>query len=232
MKNELEVFDNHLMDGLLFCKRVYDLFDKIKSNPNGIKRIRLRKDTVVKKLIEELIPIARYIQTRYSQGRRLKIRWIDGGQHYDAKLLSTGFLVDMQMVPKKQYIEVTTAVHENDHVSRKLIVEKGGSFGTKGIVINKKPKSIISNPYVYRNGEAQIDLKDRILARIKAKNKINYPSETVLVIQCILDTLLIQHEWDEAINELRGTQFSHNFSEVFLFDSNHHYSATIYGNIV
>ena len=88
MKTDLSKFDNRLMNGLLFCKRTYDLFHKIRNSPNGIQRLRLRKGRLEKKLIEELIPISRYIQARYQQGRQLKIRWLDGGQNYDAKMLA------------------------------------------------------------------------------------------------------------------------------------------------
>lgn len=183
MKPDISVFDNHLMNGLLFCKRVYDLFAHIRSSPGGIKRLRLRKGKIEKKLIEELIPIARYVQARYSQGRQLKVRWVDGDQHYDATLLSAGPMADKRLVPKRQFVEVTTAVHESDHFSRRLIDEHGGAFSVKGIELKQKPKKVVSNPYVYTNDEAQNDLANRILGRIEAKTEIDYPSKTVLVIQ-------------------------------------------------
>jgi hypothetical protein len=133
MKPDISVFDNHLMNGLLFCKRVYDLFANIRSSPEGIKGLRLRNGKIEKKLIEELIPIARYVQARYSHGRQLKVRWVDGCQHFDAKLLSAGPMADRRLVPKRQFIEVTTAVHEYDHFSRRLIDEQGGTFSVKGM---------------------------------------------------------------------------------------------------
>src|SRR5712692_12083084 len=119
MPPDLKELDNHVLNGLYFCKKVYDLFEQIRKTPDGIKRLRLRKSKNEKKLIEELIPIARYVQARYSQGRRLKIRWIDGGQQYDARLLSSGALVDNRLASRRQCIEVTTAVHENDHLLRR-----------------------------------------------------------------------------------------------------------------
>jgi len=79
-------FDNHLMNGLDFCKKAYGLFEEIRRTPNGIERLRLRKGRLEKKLIEELLPIARYIQARYSHRRQIKVRWIDGKQNYDARL--------------------------------------------------------------------------------------------------------------------------------------------------
>ena len=54
----LSSFDNRLMDGLLFCKRVNDCFAQIRDGPKGKERLRLRRGRIEKKLIEELVPIA------------------------------------------------------------------------------------------------------------------------------------------------------------------------------
>jgi hypothetical protein len=116
------------MNGLDFCKKAYGLFEEIRKSPNGVERLRLRKNKLEKKLIEELLPIARYIQARYSHGRQLKVRWRDGMQNYDARLLSSGFLVDIQMLSKSEYAEVTTAVHENDHIARRIAHKNGRVF--------------------------------------------------------------------------------------------------------
>jgi len=88
-------FDGRLLDGLLFCKRVYDLFEQILNGPHGLTNIRLRPSKEVKRLIEELIPIAQYIQRHYSVGRRIKVRWLSGSQSYDAVILSSGSMVDV-----------------------------------------------------------------------------------------------------------------------------------------
>jgi hypothetical protein len=60
----LTSFGNRLMHGLLFCKRVNDWFEQIQSGPNGKERLRLRQGRDDKKLVEELLPIAKYIQAR------------------------------------------------------------------------------------------------------------------------------------------------------------------------
>lgn len=133
----LSNFDNRLMDGLLFCKRVNDWFVQIREGPNGKERLRLRKgqDQSEKKLVEELIPIAQYIQSRYNPGRRLKVRWMKGNQQFDARLSSSGGFVDHGFVPKSQFIEVTTVVHENDHLRRRLLNDGVPTFGVKGNIV-------------------------------------------------------------------------------------------------
>jgi hypothetical protein len=229
MKPDLTEFDNRLMDGLDFCKKVYTVFECIRKSPDATKRLRLRKAKIDKKLIEELIPIARYVQERYSHGRQLKVRWIDDyGQHYDACLLSSGVLVDRGLVPKRQYVEVTMAVHEKEHVSRRLLDEQSHVFAVKGIYLDKHTKKHVSQPYLYTKQEAENELTSKILERIEAKNQIKYPGKTALVIQCVMDTLFSEDEWGHAIDQVKKADINHRFYEVFIFDSNRHYSATIH----
>jgi len=229
VNSTLADFDNHLINGLDFCKKAYGLFEQVRRSSNGVERLRLRKGKLEKKLVEELLPIARYVQARYSHGRQMKVRWKDGTQSYDARLLSTGALVDLHLSPKSQYVEVTTAVHENDHIARSISNKNGHVFGVKGIQKDPHTRKYISEPYVYTNEELSEDLAQKILERIKAKTKIKYPADTTLIIQCFLDTLFFEDEWEYAIQKVKDSGVEHRFREIFLFDSNHHYAATLYG---
>lgn len=230
MNYTLPDFDNRLMNGFDFCKKAYSLFEEIRRGPNGVERLRLRKGKLEKKLIEELLPIARYIQAIYNHGRQVEVRWKDGNQNYDAYLLFSGALVDIRQAPKNQFVEVTTAVHENDHISRYMLNKDGRVFGAKGIKKHPESGEYASEPYVYTNSELSEDLATRILGRIAAKAKIKYPANTSLIIQCFLDTLFLEDEWDYAIAKVKDDTVDHTFREIFVFDSNHHYAATLYGS--
>ena len=151
-------FDNRLMDGLLFCKRVNDWFEQIQRGPNGTERLRLRKSGSDKKLLEELLPIAKYIQARYGPGRRLKVRWQRGDQQYDARLITSGGFVDHGFIPKRQFIEITSVVHENDHLLRRALHQGIPTFGVKGVSLDRKTKTIASHAHTY----AQIRSQRRI----------------------------------------------------------------------
>jgi hypothetical protein len=146
---ELSTFDGQLLDGLDFCRKVYDLFDQVQAGPDGIAKLRLRPTKSEKRLIEELIPIARYVQARYREGRRIQVRWFGGSKPYDAVLRSSGGLVEHRMAPRKLFVEVTTAVHQNEYLARHLLHEKGGSFGVKGISRDQKTGNIISKPTMH-----------------------------------------------------------------------------------
>lgn len=226
----LAKFDNHLMDGLLFCKMAYSVFANIRKQENGIERIRLRNDKLSKKLIEEILPLARYIQARYNLGQQIKVRWVDGNQKYDARILFSGGLVEHLYTPKNQYVEITTAVHEKDHILRRLINEGRPTFGVKGIEKMSGVKGYQSHPYVYRNDEAEVDLSNKILEMIQVKDAKDYPFGTVLIVQCFLSRGLLQDEWDHAINLVKNNIVAHKFYEIFLFDANHQYSSTLFGD--
>src|SRR5690348_3189352 len=102
-KKELrfEALDGILTDGLQFCSQVYDFFDRIWKTTDGIARLRLRPSSLEKRLIEELLPIAQYVQSRYRLGRRIKVRWLSGSQPFEAILWSAGGLVKHRMAPRK-----------------------------------------------------------------------------------------------------------------------------------
>lgn len=74
------------------------------------------------------------------------------------------------MAPRKLFVEVTTSVHPNEHLARRLLHERGGSFGVKGISRDKKTGVIFSEPHVYDGGEIATDLANQILERLKSKS--------------------------------------------------------------
>jgi hypothetical protein len=226
----LSTFDGRLLDGLGFCRKVYDWFDQTRQAPEGTAKLRLRPTKEVKRLVEELIPIARYIQARYREGRRIKVRWFSGSQPYDAVLWSSGPLVAKRFAPRRLLLEVTTSVHENEHLVRRLLHQKGGSFGVKGISRDRKTGEIISEPYVHSNDELSLDLADQIVARLRSKAEKQYPAGTVLIVNCVADNLILEDEWNEAINRVRRADLHRAFREVFLIETVMSYSATLHGD--
>jgi len=226
---DLSTFDGQLLDGLVFCRHVYDLFDQVRGGPNGIAKLRLRPMKVEKRLIEELIPIARYVQARYREGRRIKVRWFSGSQPYDAILWSSGALVKHRAAPRKLFVEVTTSVHQKEYLARRLLHERGGSFGVKGIFRDKKTGNIVSKPHVHSGDELETDLAGQILERLKAKSGKKYSPATVLVINCVPNTLILDSEWNGAIERVTKAQAHLLFREVFLLETLMSHSTTHYG---
>jgi hypothetical protein len=230
-KLDLSTFDGRLLDGLDFCRKVYELFNQTRAGADGIANLRLRPTKLEKRLIEELIPLSRYVQAGYREGRRIKVRWLSGSQPYDAILLLSGVFVEKGYAPKKLVIEVTTSVHQNEHLARELLHKQGHAFGLKGILRDKKSHAIVSTPYVTTNNERETDLATQIIARIESKSKKGYAPETVLIVYCVLNGVTLQDEWDEAVKRVTQADVHHAFKEVFLIDTGSaSYSATLYGD--
>lgn len=229
---DLSVVDDRLLDGLDFCGKVYDLFDEISRKPDGTARLRLLRSKTEQRLVGELLPLARYIQSRYREGRRIKVRWLSGSQPYDAILWSSGSLVERGGASRRVFVEVTTSVHPNEYLVRELLHQCGGSFGVKGIYREAKSRTIVSKPYVFNGGERSKDLAERILQRIKAKAKKSYPPATVLVVNCKpTSSLLLENEWKDAVEQVRNAELRIPFREVFLLDMLMSHTATLYGNV-
>lgn len=222
----LSSFDNHLMNGLEFCKKVYRFFEQIRKSPGGVQKLRVRGRSE-KKLVEELIPLAWYVQARSTPGRLLRVRWILGSQPYDAIMLSSGAVAEHGVVPKRQHIEITTVVHKNEHLLQSLINAQGYAFGVIGVSRDPKSKITISRPYVYDHREAEDKLTLQILATIKAKSAKAYPVGTVLVIRCVPEILILQDGWEYVVQQVQKADLQHGFCEIFLYESLYRYSATL-----
>lgn len=158
------------------------------------------------------------------------MRWFGGSQPYDAILWFSGALVKHGAAPRKAFIEVTTSVHQNEHLARRLLHERGGSFGVKGISQDKKTGEIVSKPHVHSNDELATDLAGQIVERLKSKSNKQYPSGTVLIVNCVPNSLILDSEWCEAINRVINTQVHLAFREVFLLESVMSHSTTLYGD--
>ena len=226
----LSALDDKLLDGLRFCTKVYDLFDQIRSEPDGLGKIRLLSTKREKRLLEELIPITQYIQARYHVGNRMKVRWLSGSQPYDAIIWTPLPMVNKGGMPRKITLEVTTSTHEFAHFARKQVHETGGSFGPKGIQIDKATRVPVSKPYVYSGGEHISDLALQIIGRLSAKVKKQYPPNTVLIINCETDGLIFADEWKAAIQQVEGLGIHKSFREVFIVASRGNHSACLWGS--
>lgn len=224
---ELAQLDDQLLDGLEFCSRVYTLFETIRREPDGPSRLRLRPSRLEKKLLEELMPICRYVQVAYRPGRYISVRWVDGNQRWDAELLQVGAYVGRNQYPAKAYLEVTCTMHPNEYLARELLDTKGVAFGSEGIR-RLKDGTIESIPTPFKNDEFittyAVSLKDRIAA----KSACDYPADTTLVVQCNLNTIYSPDEWNQLVNSVRESVSAAPFPEIYLYDPIGQHSASLY----
>jgi len=200
----LESLDDRLLDGLDFCNAAYNALDAIRSDPHGISELRLRRTRRAKKLLEEVLPLAAFIQGRYRPGCRLQIRWIGGNQSFDARVIYRGPLVDWKGIPKRQYLEVTTAVQQTEYLVRERLDSEGGSFTAAGTRRDSRTKKIISVPVVYEHADQVAELAALICNRVADKASRDYPPATSLLVHCDLGVVVLEDEWEELVRAVRA----------------------------
>ena len=226
MKNTLlQSLDNQLLDGLKFCSLVYEIFDRVRETPAGIEAIRMRRGKC-KKLIEELLPICKYIQAKYGQGRYISVKWSDGSQTYDAELSSVGAYVSRGSFPENSFLEVTCVVHPNDYLAREHINGAGTVFGLSGLA-RTHDHTIVSVPHAHLGDVFISDYADLVLAELAKKSAKPYPGGTTLVTQCWLNRPYVLSEWSKLESVLRARMPQHPFAELFIYDPVSEYSASI-----
>lgn len=214
----IAAIDGHMLDGLDFCGKVYELFESIRATNDGRSRLRMRASQVEKALVEELLPICKYVQTMYRAGRYISVKWVNGNQQFDAEVRQSGTYVNHGRFPANAHLEVTCIVHPNDYLSRELLDAGGVAFGVEGIAREKKTRKIKSEPFVRHNGDFIDSYCPLVLNQITKKAGINYPAETTLIVQCSLNTLYMPDEWEALVVKVRAGLPNHNFREIFVYD--------------
>ncbi|MCX7168264.1 MAG: hypothetical protein NTV11_18595 [Rhodocyclales bacterium] len=204
----------------------YALFEQILSTENGLSRLRMRKTKVEKKLIEELLPICKYVQAKYRECLYISVRWVDGSQQFDAEVVQAGAYVQKGYFPASAHLEATCVMHPNDYLSRELLDTTGGAFGLDGIR-RLKSGQIESKPVVRLNREFIQSYSKLVLKQIGKKAGIKYPPETTLIVQCSLNTLYMPEEWEALIASVRNGQPGHQFREIFMYDTVTEYSCSL-----
>lgn len=219
MNDPLVQFDGRLLDGLVYCAEVYALFERIREGTGGVERIRLRPTITEKRLMEELLPICRYLQTYYRVGRYISVRWINGSQSYDAELHQQGWYVDQGYYNPQAYLETTCAMHENEHWIRKLLNDGKPAYSPEGIEKQRR-QPVQSKPVVFTNDEHVLGFAPIVVSLIRKKCEIAYPEYTSLVVQCHLNSLYTSEEWKLLVSTVERELGSTPFREVLLFDGN------------
>jgi hypothetical protein len=227
-QSALAQFDGHLLDGLAFCSQVYALYESIRGGPDGVARMRMRPYRVDKKLLDELMPICRYVQASYRPGRYISVRWADGNQQCDAEIRQRGAYVGHNFYPAKGYLEVTCTMHPKEYLSRELLEKKGGGFGVEGMR-RLKGGDIESVPVGYSNMDFVDAYAELLLKQVAKKTRAPFPRNTTLIIQCTLNLLPYSpDEWSLLLSKVRPTLLKTSFREIYLYDTLYNHSDSVF----
>ena len=78
--------------------------------------------------------------------------------------------------------------------------------------------------------ELAADLAGQIIERLRIKSTKGYSPRTALIVNCVPNSLILDPEWEDAIERVTRVQLHLAFREVFLIESVMAYSATLYGD--
>lgn len=210
--------DGQLLDGLQFCAKAYALFEALRAEPGGIERLRLRSGKDEKRLLDEILPICRYVQTYYRPGRYISVRWVNGSQSYDAELTQAGDYVTHGYYEQNAFLEITNAMHPNEYWIWELLNQGKTAFAPEGID-PKRGTPLTSEPVVFTNSEHVLGFVPFVVSSIRKKMDIPYPENTSLIVQCLLNNLYVPSDWQLLVSEVEREIVATPFCEVLLMDS-------------
>ena len=213
----LDSFHNKWLGGFSFCQKAYSLFNQIQREDNGSERLSMRTSDLEKKLIEEILPIAKFVQIKTRPGNELKIKWMYGNQKFDAYFKQFGLYVENGFSIPKGHLEVTGVYHPKHYLARELSNKKEIFFGYDGLIRDKTTKNIHSSPNVRVNLEFVEEMAKAAIDQIKKKSEKSYPDNTTLVVECNLNIPYYDYEWHHFLCSVSENCQSHSFKEILLY---------------
>jgi hypothetical protein len=229
--SEIELADlsGRTLDGLAFCAQVYDLFDRIRATEGGPSDLRMRRGKDKKRLIEEVLPVCKYVQARYRQGHHINVTWVDGSQPFDARLDQRGGYVDRGIEPSVAYLEVTGAMHPNDYLLRERLDKDEFAFAPAGLSRDEKTGKIKSEAVGHSGLDHIHEFAGLVLGEIEKKAAKGYPAQTTLIVQCTLN-VFDPAEWHTLVAIVRGRlppEHRRRFREIFVCEHTLFWSDTL-----
>ncbi|MBO9685350.1 MAG: hypothetical protein J7598_01945 [Mitsuaria chitosanitabida] len=217
------------LDGLDFARTAFRLFDEVYNLADDGNTLRQRKGDVGR-LVEEVLPIARYLLSNYGAGQYIRVRWMRGSQQFDATVTAHGARIDHQVWPTEGALEVTTALHPNSYLMRELLNAKGGCFGLDGLSRLKDSdgsKAVSSVPTSHTNSDFVADMAGIVISAVRAKIAKRYPPGTTLIVSVELNNAYSPQEWEQLLRLVREERMEHSFRQVFLSADQGVYTANL-----
>lgn len=209
---DLVQFDGQWFDGLEFCRAVYEKFDEIRERPGGKSLLR-RRIGAAKQVVEELLPIAYFVQRTYRVGVYVDVRW-HRRQPYDAELSWRGDTVTMCGMNPASYLEVTSAAHPSDYLLRERLGVVGSAFAVEGL---RRNGSLVESTPIVRSGLTYVHaFAEIVLTEAKAKAGKDYPPGTTLIINCTPTTVFLPSDWDLLCDDVAKGFPVNEFRQVFI----------------
>jgi hypothetical protein len=204
----LQEFDNINFTALKFIEKVDTEFDKINCHKDyGYLARKRGKNREIKKFIEEILPLQKYLLFRLSNRMKAEtIKWQNGSQKGDA-ILNDG-----------EMIEITVAEHKKEYIIRENMNQGKPTFCAEGA---SKKKGVTDSIPLGKTPEDRINahtktIEDAINNKLAKYDKINS-----LVIYLNQDGLLEEEEFNTVIENIKYSTPLNKIDNVFIWSFQH-----------
>jgi hypothetical protein len=201
---QLAEFDNVDFTVQQFVKKVDDEFNKFYHHQDYGKLVRDRgKNREIKKFIEEILPLQKYLIFRREKGMISEsIKWRNGSQKGDATLNAN------------ETIEITVAEHKNEYIVREHMNRGEPTFCAEGA---SKQNGITSSIPAGKSIEDRIrSHTDMIVNAINRKIE-KYDKIDSLVIFLNQDGLLMEGEFIAVVENVKAIIPLNNINNIFIW---------------
>lgn len=217
--SRLDRFRNYLTVST-FVQRAYKELEALNN-----EQYYLRKGEDIRKLIQEILPLATFLKYFERPGRQVKCRHFSGSQNYDAKLKLEGDEIEKGFLEAEFFVEVTRAeCEEYEHLRREALHLYGSVFfgkdirkvGSKNKGNYKIESQAVAEDMDYEVKEA-VTLITKALEK-KYNKKRPYPSPCLLLIQVETGRPLALNEWCRLAKEIQGIVNREKFRATYVID--------------
>ncbi len=215
MKIELEKFDNIDFTVSQFVQKVDAEFKTICGDQDYGKLARARGNhREIKKFIEEILPLQKYILFRLRNGMASEtIKWMNSNQRRQSNQKGDAIL------NSNEIIEITVAEHEKEYVVREHMNKGNPTCGADGA---SKKNGVTNSVPVCKSPQDRINAHTKMLEDAINKKLEKYNRLSSLVIYLNQDGLLMEDEFNTVIENIEGALSSiDKIDHVFIWSFQH-----------
>jgi hypothetical protein len=213
--SKLDKFTNFLSVSI-FVQRAYRELENMDKNDYF-----LRQGDGTKKFVDEILPLSAFLKHFERPGRCVKCRYFKDNQNYDAVIEISGDEVEQGFLVKSYFVEVTSAEEEYiEHLRRESLARYGVVFLGNSIrrIKNKQDgtDSIDSKPVARDTDYPAKGAIELVKQALQKKNRKNYPTPCILVIEVQPERPLSFSEWVTVKNGVRNEVDREKFQATYI----------------
>jgi hypothetical protein len=184
------------------------------------QEFELRRDPEVKRLVEEVLPIAIFAKSFEGPERHIVVTYVAHGNTFDGEIIVSGTTVEHGFLESKYYLEVTSAVAPYEYLQREALARYGSVFGGSNIrrtgSTARGDAEVVSKAVVRDVGDDLEDAKRWVADAISSKSGLAYPRPCFLLVRVEPESNLSLFGWASLVASVRDVSLASGFKAVCL----------------